>query len=330
LVKYVAEQGWKPIVNSNGQRLTPELVRELKDAGLFGFTFHVDSHQRRPGWKGKTEEELNDFRYQLAEMCHIAGEGAITCAFNATIYRDTLKDIPMLTNWAQANIDKVQTMVYILFRCINFDADRWDYSVNGEKAHPQDLVERLVYTIDESDTEEIPITAQDAVDKIREASPDYEPCAFLNGTEDPRSMKWLLSLRVGNKKRILGYMNPKFIEMAQSVHHLLYGTYVGYSKPSLMKFGQTLLPLAIINKGVRKVFLRALGHLGDLFKPMRMQALMIIQPVDILEDGRQNMCDSCPDAILHNNQLLWSCRLDEVKKLGGFCRLHSKEGSVLE
>jgi organic radical activating enzyme len=287
LVRYVAEQGWKPIVNSNGHVLTPELVRELADAGLFGFTFHVDSHQRRPGWIGKTEEELNTLRLKLAEMCHTAGKGRIACAFNATIYRDTLKDMPMLTEWAQANIDRVQTMVYILFRCINFDADRWNFSVNGEVADPKNLMERLVYTVDESDSEEVPITAQEVADKIREVSPGYEPCAFLNGTEDPRSMKWLLSLRVGNRKRILGHMDPKFIEMAQSLHHLLFGTYVGYSRPSLMKYGQALIPLAMINRGIRKIFLRTLRHLGDLFRPMRMQALMIIQPVDIM-DGHES------------------------------------------
>jgi len=45
LVRYIASQGWKPIINSNGHALTPDMVKELKNAGLFGFTFHVDSHQ---------------------------------------------------------------------------------------------------------------------------------------------------------------------------------------------------------------------------------------------------------------------------------------------
>ena len=66
LVRYVAAQGWKPIINSNGQALTPELVRELAAAGLVGFTMHVDSHQVRPGWKGASEKDLNALRLKLA------------------------------------------------------------------------------------------------------------------------------------------------------------------------------------------------------------------------------------------------------------------------
>ena len=44
-------------------------------------------------------------------MIHEAGSGKIACSFNATIYCDTLPDIPILTKWAQDNIDIVQTMV---------------------------------------------------------------------------------------------------------------------------------------------------------------------------------------------------------------------------
>lgn len=49
IVRMIAELGMKPIVNTNGGRLTKELLRELKQAGVFGFTFHVDSKQGRRG-----------------------------------------------------------------------------------------------------------------------------------------------------------------------------------------------------------------------------------------------------------------------------------------
>ncbi len=44
-----AELGMKPILNTNGGRLTKEVLRELKRVGIFGLTFHVDSKQGRPG-----------------------------------------------------------------------------------------------------------------------------------------------------------------------------------------------------------------------------------------------------------------------------------------
>jgi len=43
---------------------------------------------------------------------------------------------------------------------------------------------------------------------------------------------------------------------------------------------------------------------------------MIIQPVDILEDGRQNMCDGCPDITVWEGKLVWSCRMEEQFKYG--------------
>ena len=48
LVAFIAKQGIKPVILTNGIALTPELLHELKKAGLAGFTMHIDSHQNRP------------------------------------------------------------------------------------------------------------------------------------------------------------------------------------------------------------------------------------------------------------------------------------------
>jgi MoaA/NifB/PqqE/SkfB family radical SAM enzyme len=47
IVKLVRKYGWKPIMNTNGLALTPELLKNLKKAGVFGFTFHIDTTQKR-------------------------------------------------------------------------------------------------------------------------------------------------------------------------------------------------------------------------------------------------------------------------------------------
>ena len=41
-----------------------------------------------------------------------------------------------------------------------------------------------------------------------------------------------------------------------------------------------------------------------------MQSIMFIQPVDFMQDGRQSMCDGCPDITVHEDKLVWSCRLE--------------------
>jgi hypothetical protein len=47
---------------------------------------------------------------------------------------------------------------------------------------------------------------------------------------------------------------------------------------------------------------------------------MIIQPIDVLSDGRQNMCDGCPDMTVFKGKLAWSCRLEECLHFGDFVR----------
>ncbi|MCH7516903.1 MAG: radical SAM protein, partial [Bacteroidetes bacterium] len=79
IVRDVKKRGLKPIINTNGLALTKELLAELKKAGVFGFTFHIDSKQGRPQWKNKNEIELNELRLHYAEM--LAEAGNISCAF---------------------------------------------------------------------------------------------------------------------------------------------------------------------------------------------------------------------------------------------------------
>ena len=51
---------------------------------------------------------------------------------------------------------------------------------------------------------------------------------------------------------------------------------------------------------------------------MYCQSVMIIQPIDVTADGRLSMCDSCPDMTVYDGELVWSCRLEERMKFGGF------------
>ena len=53
---------------------------------------------------------------------------------------------------------------------------------------------------------------------------------------------------------------------------------------------------------------------------------MIIQPADVYEDGRQDMCDGCPDLTVWNDRLVWSCRLEELERFGDFIQIVPKSG----
>ena len=108
------------------------------------------------------------------------------------------------------------------------------------------------------------------------------------------------------------------------MHHLMKGRYLAYAKPRLTSMGRPMLLLSPLDGGVRDIagryFLSVLASPLGLFKGLHYQSIMIIQPVDFLENGQQNMCDGCPDMTLWNGDLVWSCRLEELKHFGCWVR----------
>ncbi len=328
LVKEIKSRGLKPIINTNGIALTKELLRELKKAGVFGFTFHIDSKQgrgREKKWLNKNEVELNELRLYYAEM--LAAEGGIACSFNSTIYSDTLQYVPELVDWAQKHIDIVDTMVFILFRYIT-PSTPLDFYVGDQKIEWTDIHYH-------SEQEEmVELKSPVIVEKIREKFPDFTPSAFLNGTHKADDYKWLLSERIGNKDKIFGYTGKKFMELVMISYHFMYDKYLSYASPKTLRMGRsTMLLLSVFDKGVRKAFKNYLKYLVvnplRFFKRAHLQSILIIQPVDLMPNGDQSMCDGCPDITYWKDKdgkekLVWSCRLEEPMKYGDFLRMVPK------
>jgi len=315
IVKLISEMGIKPIINSNGIALTAELLKELKKAGVYGFTFHIDSKQRRKGWQNATESELNELRYKYAEM--VQKEGDMCCSFNSTVYRDTIQYIPEMLEWAQRNIDKVHTMVFILYRMAN--NKNFDYYAGPRKVE----VEKLVYNEQTENMKDI--KSEEVVEVIRTKYPDFTPCSYLNGTQEPESFKWLLTGRLADKKRVYGYMGGKTMELIQAVHHLIFDKYLAYSRPKWFKTGKTILLTGIFDKKTREAVKEFYRNPLRVFTGLYYQSVMIIQPIDMLEDGRQNMCDGCPDMTVWNGKLVWSCRLEEQLNYGMNVQAYPRE-----
>jgi len=311
IVKLVNQKGWKAIINTNGALLTEELLKKLKEAGTYGFTIHVDSGQNRPQWKGKNELELNELRLRYAKM--IAKVGGMSCSFNATVYPETLHYVPELTKWAQQHIDIVNVMVFIIYRMAILDKN-YDFYAGDKK------VEFDIAYSKKDDERRTDINSPEVVDEIRKAYPDFMPCSFLNGTAQADSYKWLLAGRMGNKHQIFGYTGPKFMEIVQTFKHLFTGSYLAYSKPGIQKLGWLYFPLALFDKGMKNIaknYFRAFTNKPRaFFSKVHYQSVMIIQPADVMENGELNMCDGCPDMTVWNDQLVWSCRMEEQMKWG--------------
>lgn len=321
IVNIIKKMGWKPIINTNGVALNESLLRDLKKAGAFGFTFHIDTSQNRPNVGAKSETELNEVRLHYAEM--LAKVGGLSCSFNSTVSEKTLHEIPNMVNWAQKHADIVQTMVFILYRSPNLTGD-FDFYANGEKVEIGTAYKETEWGGSKT------LMAADAVEKIREADSMYEPAAYLNGTANPDSFKWLLANRVVFDGETIGFVSPRFMELLQTTTHMFTGTYLAYAKPKSVALGKIASFLGgIIDKRMRSIFLHILDRIlakpSNLFRPAYLQSIMIIQPVNFEMDGRQDMCDSCPDITVHEGKLVWSCRLEEMNNYGTFLQAVPKK-----
>ena len=172
VVAFIAQNGIKPVILTNGQALTPELLRELKKAGLVGFTMHIDSHQGRPSWRGKNEAEHNELRQFYADM--IAEVGGIYLIFNSTVYPSTYHEIPDVVRWGMANINRVHGLVFITYRTATTE----DSVGIDASSQPVDIA-RLSYTRDSFDEQFV--TGPEVYQIIQENFPQYEAGSYLGG-----------------------------------------------------------------------------------------------------------------------------------------------------
>ncbi|MFO7654621.1 MAG: radical SAM protein [Candidatus Krumholzibacteriia bacterium] len=327
LVREIRERGFKAIVNTNGKALTPGLLHDLKRAGVFGFTFHVDSGQRRGApWDGKSELELCDLRLKYALM--LAREGGIACSFNSTVYAENIEHVPQLLDWAQQHMDIVHTMVFICFRHVVPDMP-FEWWAGGRRV-PWD---EIWYHSDQK--RKVTIGSQDLVRRMREVDPAFTPMAYLNGTHQPEALKWLVTERIGNADRIFGYAGPRFAELATGFYHWRTGKYLSYASPATCRHGRLAMALlAPLDPGLERSAGRWLRWVVRrplrAFRPVHLQSIMFIQPVDFTARGDQSMCDGCPDITVHEGQLVWSCRLEELKAYGSFLRTVPLEQEAVE
>jgi hypothetical protein len=310
IVAFIAENDIKPILLTNATKLTPVFLRELKKAGLAGFTLHIDSHQARPGWEDKNEAEHNELRQHYADM--IAAEGGIITIFNSTVYPSTFHEIPDVVRWGRENIERVHGLVFITYRTLDTEA-----TVGFDTSGQQVDASQLSYTTELFDEQFV--TSPEVYQIIKDNFPEYEPAGYLGGTMRHDSFKWLAGAMIGSKNGLYGSIGARTMEVAQAGHHLFCGTYLAYL--SQTKVAPLVFLMAPWDANVRKAARNWLGdllrHPGRLFHGTRFQTIGIIQAPDIQPNGQADMCDSCPDMTVWDGTLINSCRMDEYRLFGG-------------
>ncbi len=329
IVSFITSLGMKSVILTNGLALNDEKLKEMKEAGLLGFSFHIDVTQIRPEFKKekiKSELELNDLRLKYAKMLKKYG---FYSHFGITVTADNLHEVPELIRWAKDNIMLINGISLIIYRGLPV-MPGINYYARGEKVDVN--VDTLGYTIDREEYEKIHVRAQDVYAVIKEHFPDYEAMGYLGGTADHTSFKWLWgSLFVNTKGKTFGAIGNKTLELAQTVYHFFHGTYLVYPKK---RIGKSIFLMSLLDPIVRKAFKKFLKYCivnpVRFFYPMRSLGIGMVQAPDLLPDGRIDMCDDCPDMCVFEGRLVNSCRLDECRIFGDLLQIQVEDGVELK
>jgi hypothetical protein len=141
------------------------------------------------------------------------------------------------------------------------------------------------------------------------------PSAYLGGTQDHTSFKWLNGILLCCGGNPIGSVGKKTMELAQTMHHAVFGTYLAYMRKK--SAGRKAFLLSLVDRGMRDALVKVLRNPLNLLRPLRMVGIGIVQAPDALARGDIDMCESCPDITFFNGRLVNSCRLDEYRKFGG-------------
>ena len=311
IVRMTSKAGVKAVIITNGLSLDRPLLRELKRAGVYGFTFHVDAHQTRPGWTGKSEKELNELRSHYAGL--LFEEGGLTCAFNTTIFPDTLPSVGDIVAWASARPDRVHILTLICVRTADLDGP-FNYFV-GDRAVD---FGRTPYVSSEHYDH---LMTTDIYAEIRKVLPDFRFCAFLGGTIHPGSLKWVIGTNLASLSRSYGSGGAHTMELLQNGYHALRGRYLAYVSPRTSSTGRLSLLFSLVDPEMRLAARRYVAAVvrnpRELLRKLHVQSISVVQPVDILPNGEMDTCDGCPNRTFWEGRLVPACRLEEYRLYGG-------------
>ena len=323
VIQFITDNGMKSLMLTNGYALNEDLMLKLKKAGLTGLSFHIDSTQTRPEFKKikpEHEVDLNELRLKCAKkLKRVSG---LYSHFGITVTRKNLHEIPDLLRWAIANMDVVGGISLITYRGVPVHEGIEFRNGSGQKI-PM-LPGSLGYSILPEELDNANVTSKEVYGVIKKAFPGYEASAYLGGTVDHTSLKWLIGNFIVNKKgKIFGAYGSKTMELVQTFYHWKKGKYLVYPK---IKMGKRIFFMSLFDKTVRKAFgkfiVYCLKNPFRFFIPVKAIGIGCIQAPDVQPDGRIDMCDDCPDMCVHEGKLVHSCRLDECRKFGSMLQVN--------
>ncbi len=299
IVKFISSQSLGAKIFTNGKGLTQEFMRQLVFSGLNKITLHIDSLQiRNDEWDHKNEVELNALRQYYVEICHKLKN--LDLSFACMVTRQNLKDIPNIIRWTLEKKGSVRGLAFFALR---------QYKTVENENKP------ALLNINSQDN----VNSVDIYDVIRRDFPQYDVAAYLGGTTNPVSFKWLFSMSICSSNVLIGSLSPISMELYQVLKHLKYRRYVGNDlNEGLIEKYLIKLICFLFDRKIHRVLLALMKKPRLLLDSLYLFSIIIVQAHDISIFGDMDMCEGCPDMTYFKGRLVNSCRLDEYRKYGRF------------
>ncbi len=131
------------------------------------------------------------------------------------------------------------------------------------------------------------------------------PCAYIPKIYNPETVAWLLNVAVLRNGQVVGEIDKDEYETIQEMYRIATGKYVFTPDSRFFEKASENGSSSGRNRSSDIV------HGGR--QTLDYQIIGIVDSPQLLADGRVDLCDSCPDAILYKGELLPKCILDEIK-----------------
>ncbi len=313
IIRYGCSKGVQMQFLSNGYALTDEKLQEYKKAGLKEVFLHIDRGQRRPDIRPvQAERELNDLRLKILERISRNG---IVPSLVATLYKDTLKDLPDLIEFALQNPYSVR---FLLTCCTDF-----------EKLEPHFADEEILGETFELQISDSPVPSQEKLKNqevhIQEVKAVLKnifgmaPFGFIPSNRDARDERWLMyhsfSIQLADGSFRYLHLAPVFGKLVRGKIEATKkkGEKISFGKiMNTAKCIQLCLAYAVFSKNPEILF-STLSFLRHLLKPgakIRYKDFTVQQPPTLSADGKLEYCKDCPDATIRNGVMMPVCMVD--------------------
>lgn len=285
VIEYAVSKKLKVKIFTNGLLLTEDKLREFRDTGVTEFVVHVDKYQNRPDMKN--DDDPNKLRLKFCEIFRKVG--GINLGFILPVSGDDYTDILDAINLCKENTDVVNLLVLSLYKDILLNKDKTFDKNNLRNPNIPKLSNFL---------------SQEFKSK---------PCAFLGKIYNKDQPSWIFMVPVFYKNKVVGYLDSFLYKKFQERYKKKKGKYTILVRGNKIN-AKSFLPFAY-KKNVSELLLNyrkaKKENRGDK-ESLRYQVILIIDGPDKI-DGKWNLCDGCPDAMLHEGKLVPSCLLERVK-----------------